>query len=269
MISESEFKKITNYIKSHYGINIKEEKLSLITGRLGNLLTQNDIHNFSDYYDYVISDPTGNAATELINKITTNHTFFMREADHFEYFKNTVLPYWHKNIKDRDLRVWSAGCSTGEEPYTLAILLNEYFGSEKVLWDTRVLATDISSKALETAIKGIYSGEDLSVLPVSWRQNYFTPVDRQNFSVTSKLQNDVIFRRFNFMDHTFPFRKKIHVIFCRNVMIYFDNKTKCELVNKFYQSLEKGGYLFIGHSEALNREETQFKYIMPAVYRKE
>lgn len=268
-ITESEFIKLTSYIKNNYGINIKKEKLSLITGRLNNVLIQKNIDNFSDYYHYVISDATGNAAVELINKITTNHTFFMREADHFNYFKDKVLPYLYKTVKDKDLRIWSAGCSTGEEPYTLAMIQDEYFGNEKVWWDTKVLATDISCKALQAATDGIYNNEDISTLPVSWKKNYFERYDNSNYIINQKLRDGVIFRKLNFMDQSFPFKRKFHVIFCRNVMIYFDNKTKCDLVNKFYDLLEDGGYLFIGHSEALDREETKFKYIMPAIYRKE
>lgn len=267
-ITKSEFHQLAAYIKKNYGIHLKEEKLSLVTGRLSNVLMKNKIDNFSDYYSYLISDVTGKAAIELINKITTNHTYFMRESDHFEYFRNIVLPYLLKTVKDKDLRIWSAGCSTGEEPYTLAMILNECLGENKALWDTKVLATDICSKALQTAAEGIYGKEDIKTLPILWRQNYFKPYTNQNVAISQRLKNEVIFRKLNFMDRSFPFKKKFHVIFCRNVMIYFDQKTKCELVNKFYNLLEDGGYLFIGHSEALNREETKFKYIMPAIYRK-
>jgi len=268
-ITKSEFLKLAGYIKNNYGINIKEEKLSLITGRLSNLLIQKNIENFSDYYNYVVSEASGTAAVELIDKITTNHTFFMREADHFDYFKSIVLPYLHQTIREKDLRIWSAGCSSGEEPYTLAMIMDEYFGNEKVLWDMKVLATDISSNVLTQAIDGVYSSEDISALPFSWKQNYFEQCDDSNYKIKQKIKDGVIFRKLNFMDSTFPFRKKFHAIFCRNVMIYFDNSTKCELVNKFYDLLVDGGYLFVGHSEALDRGQTKFKYIRPAIYRKE
>lgn len=268
-ITKSEFNKLTKYIKKYYGIHIKEEKLSLVTGRLSNELIKYKIDNFSDYYSYVISDVTGEAARELINKITTNHTYFMRESDHFDYFRQIILPYLRKTVKEKDLRIWSAGCSTGEEAYTLAMILDENLGEEKVLWDSKVLATDICSEALKKAAEGIYGNEEIKILPVLWRQHYFERYDNQNVIICPKLKKEIIFRKLNFMDRSFPFKKKFHVIFCRNVMIYFDNNTKCELVNKFYDQLEDGGYLFIGHSEALNREKTKFKYIMPAIYRKE
>ena len=268
-ITKTEFKKLTDYIKRNYGINIKEEKESLITGRLSNLLIQNNITNFSDYYNYVISDVTGDAAVELINKITTNHTFFMREADHFDFFKNKVLPYLSDTVSNKDLRIWSAGCSSGQEPYTLAMILDEYFGKEKNWWDTKILATDISSKALNKAKNAIYSNEEINMLPSYWKMNYLNKIDNESYIINEKIKKEVIFRNFNFMDSSFPFKRKFHTIFCRNVMIYFDNETKCKLVNKFYDLIEDGGYLFIGHSESLNREETKFRYIMPAIYRKE
>jgi len=204
----------------------------------------------------------------LIDKITTNHTFFMREADHFYYFRDTVLPYLTRTVKEKDLRIWSAGCSTGEEPYTLAMIIDEFLGREKMLWNSKILATDISAKVLDVAQRGIYSNEEIASLPAQWRLNYFKKFNHEKSILIDRIINEVIYRKFNLMEGIFPFKRKFHVIFCRNVMIYFDNKTKDELVNKYYQQLEPGGYLFIGHSESLNRETTRLKYIMPAVYRK-
>ncbi|AGX43390.1 CheR family methyltransferase [Clostridium saccharobutylicum] len=268
-ITKKEFRKFADYIKINYGINLKEEKQALVMGRLQNVLIENNFKSFSEYYDYVISDKTGNAVVTLINKITTNHTFFMREIDHFNYFKDKVLPYLKKVASDRDLRIWSAGCSTGEEPYTLAMIIDEFFSKEKMWWDSKILATDISSRVLDSAIKGIYGNEEIDLLPSSWKVNYFKKYDKENSIITDKIRNEIIYRKFNLMDEIFPFKRKFHVIFCRNVMIYFDPKTKAKLINKFYDMTERGGYLFIGHSESLNREETKYKYIMPAVYRKE
>lgn len=265
-ITDNEFKQLANYIKSNYGINLKDEKQTLVTGRLQNELIQNGFINFTDYFQHLSSDKTGMAVVTLINKITTNHTFFMREAEHFKYFKERVLPEFSEKLKDKDLRVWSAGCSSGEEPYTLAMIIDDYFGKEKVFWDTKILATDISSKVLDVGIQGRYSNDGLMSLPPSWRLNYFQKQDNEKSVVVNKIKSEVIFRKFNLMDQ-FPFKRKFHVIFCRNVMIYFDTDTKQKLIEKYYNSLEYGGYLFIGHSESLGRD-TKFKYIMPAVYRK-
>lgn len=268
-ITQTEFNHLADYIYSNYGIHLKSEKMTLVMGRLQNVLTQMNFNSFSEYYDYVVSDKTGEAAVTLMNRITTNHTFFMREPDHFDYFRDTVLPDLKIKSAGRDLRIWSAGCSSGEEPYTLAMIIDEFFGKDKPLWDTKILATDISERALSKAKTGVYAGRSIAALPYSWKLNYFSTLDSASSVISDKLRQEVIFRKFNLMAPVFTFRKKFHVIFCRNVMIYFDEKTKQELVNKFYDATENGGYLFIGHSESLNREATRYKYVMPAVYRKE
>jgi chemotaxis protein methyltransferase CheR len=268
-ITDKEFQQLSVYVKDNYGINLKEEKKALVSGRLHNLLVENNFSNYSEYIKYIMEDKTGSAVATLITKITTNHTFFMREANHFSYFKDTVLPYLKATEKTKDIRIWSAGCSSGEEPYTLAMIIDEFFGREKSLWDSKVLATDISDKVLDLAKRGIYSNEGMNTLPSSWKLNYFNKVDNERSALLDRIRNEVIYRKFNLMDEPFPFKRKFHVIFCRNVMIYFDDKTKYKLINKFYDSMEYGGYLFIGHSESLNRQETRFNYIMPAVYRKE
>ena len=273
-ITEVEFQKLAEYIQRNYGIYLKKEKMALITGRLGNVLLAKNMNNFSEYFAYIISDQSGQAAVELMNKITTNHTFFMREEEHFSYLQNVALPYLTKSVKDKDLRIWSAGCSSGEEPYTIAMILDDYFGKDKIWWDTKVLATDISSNVLEEARRGQYTNEDIAHLPPMWRQKYFNCImsgsdSRECAELCQKIRNEVIFRKFNLMESVFPFKRKFHVIFCRNVMIYFDNETKKRLVDKLYDLTEDGGFLFIGHSESLNREQTRYKYIMPALYRKE
>jgi len=268
-ITEKEFKQLIEYVKANYGVNLAHKK-TLIVGRLQNYIVQNNFKSFSDYYEFVVSDKTGKAAAILINKVTTNHTFFMREAEHFEYFRNYVLPSLAaKEHKQKDLRIWSAGCSTGEEPYTLAMIVSDYFGADKRWWDTKILATDISTKVLEEAVEGVYPNEELATLPEKWRRSYFTRLNDEKSSITDKIKNEVIFRKFNLMEEVFPFKKKFHAIFCRNVMIYFDSKTRKELVDRFYEFTEPGCYFFIGHSESLNREETKFKYVLPAVYRKD
>jgi chemotaxis protein methyltransferase CheR len=268
-ITEKEFMQLSKYIKDNYGINLKEEKKMLLIGRLHNVLSELDFENFSQYYQYLISDSSGKAVSTLLNKITTNHTYFMRENNHFQYLKEKVLPYLAGTIKDRDFRIWCAGCASGEESYTIAMIVDEFCQREKLWWDKKILATDISENVLNTAIKGIYHKEQILALPDKWKKEYLKKYDEENFIFVDKIKDEIIYRKFNLMDRTFPFKKKLHVIFCRNVMIYFDNDTKNELVRKFYNNMEQGGYLFIGHSESLNGEFRGFKYIMPSVYRKE
>lgn len=268
-ITESEFRKLTKFIEDNFGIHVKEEKKSILISKLENTLYENGCGNFTEYYEQITRDKSGDKVIEFVNKITTNHTFFMREAEHFYYFRDMVLPYLKGKIKDRDLRVWCAACSSGEEAYTLAMIIDEFFGNEKSLWDKKILATDLSTKVLNIAKTGIYSEEGISALPSLWKMNYLKKIDEKNYTFTDKLKNEVIYRRLNLIDTSFPFKKKFHVIFCRNVMIYFDNKTKVDLIKKFYDLTEPGGYLFIGHSESINREDTKYKYIRPSVYRKE
>lgn len=267
-ITPKEFKQLTDYIKQNYGIHLKEEKQSLVTTRLYNVLAKEGFKNFTDYFNYIIADKTGDAVVTLVDKITTNHTFFMRESDHFFYFRDKILPALTASVKDKDLRIWCAASSSGEESYTLAMIIDEFFGKEKFLWDSKILATDISNRVLDIAKAGIYTAERIAPLPATWKNNYFKKIENDNFVVTDKIKNEVIYRKFNLMESVFPFRKKFHTIFCRNVMIYFDNETRANLVNKFYDLVENEGYLVISHSESLNKETTKFKYVMPGVYKK-
>ena len=267
-ISEQDFRQFADYVKAHYGIHFKKEKKTLVEGRLRSVLMSRNFGSLVEYLDYVKADKTGQAATEMLNRITTNHTFFMREPAHFHYFKNTVLPYLVDTMRYRDLHIWCAACSTGEEPYTLAMLIADYLGPRRHGMDTKILATDISQKVLDIAKAGVYSADKMNDVPAEWKKRYFTTDENGNYKVSDEIRSEVIFRRLNLMD-PFPFRSRMHVIFCRNVMIYFDTETKERLVERLYDITEPGGFLFIGHSEGLNREKTRYRYVMPAVYRKD
>ncbi|NNJ32809.1 CheR family methyltransferase [Lacrimispora defluvii] len=269
VIQEQEFRRFADYIKVNYGIHFKNEKKTLVEGRLGQVLTSMNMGSLTEYMEYVTTDKTGQAAAVMLDRITTNYTFFMREPEHFHFFRDRVLPYLSQTAKDRDLRIWSAACSTGEEPYTLAMLIDEFFGSNKAAWDTKILATDISQGVLASAMSGVYGKEKIADLPDGWKKRYFKPLDSERCILSEKIRNEVIFSNINLMNTSFPFKRKMHVIFCRNVMIYFDNDTKDRLAERLYDITEPGGFLFIGHSESLNREATRYRYVMPAVYRKE
>ena len=266
-LSDQDFKRLVTFIKSNYGINL-EQKRQLIVGRLSNTLISMGDNSFQDYIDHILTKKDPKEIELMLNKLTTNYTYFYREGDHFDYFRDTVLPYLEETKKDRVLSIWSAGCSFGQEPYTLSMILKEYFGRKVPQWDTRVLATDISQNALKAAMQGVYDEESLSALPVGWKQKYFKKTTEPGvFQVSDTLKNNVIFKTFNLMD-PIRFKLKFDVIFCRNVMIYFDQPTKEALVQRFYDATVPGGYLFIGHSEGLNRSVTPYKYLMPAAYRK-
>jgi chemotaxis protein methyltransferase CheR len=268
-ITDKEFRQIRDYIKANFGINLNDEKKSLIYSRLRTTLLEKGFDNFSDYFQYLINDKTNEAVIRFIDKVTTNHTFFMREVDHFDYFRDTVLPYIAEAYRaQKDLRVWCAGCSSGEESNTLQMIIQDFFKTKNEKWDIQMLASDISTQVLDKAVKSVYTLESLSVIPDQWRKTYFKPYDDGHMIVTDEVKKQITYRKFNFMEPKFPFKKKFQTIFCRNVMIYFDNQTRDELVQKFYDATEQNGYLFIGHSESLNHTSTKYKYIMPAVYRK-
>lgn len=266
-LSESEFARIVNFVRSNYGIDLGKKKL-LIEGRLTNLIEEKGYESFDAYFSDIFSKNSKEDLSILMNKLTTNHTFFMREAEHFRLFEKTVLPWLVQAAGDRDLRIWSAGCSSGEEPYTLAMIMQDYFGEDGRKWDKKILATDISEEVLKKARMGVYSKDAVEGLKESWKYQYFKRLNTGQYQVKEQLKKEIIYRKFNLMDD-FPFRRKFHTIFCRNVMIYFNQETKARLIQKFYDSTEKGGYLFIGMSESLAKDKkTPYEYVMPSVYRK-
>jgi chemotaxis protein methyltransferase CheR len=270
-ITDSEFQLLRSLIYDRFGIDLSNKKRGFIVSRLQKLLRAEGFKTFKSYYDKIISDKTGMALSQLANFISTNYTFFNRESVHFEYFYKTALSEIVKIMKSQngnDLRIWCAGCSTGEEPYMLVMLMLEFFGKEYFLWNAGVLATDISDKALKVAKQGIYSNEQVKLVPADLRLKYFNRIDKDNWAVKDIVKREVTFRHFNLMNETFPFKKTFHMIFCRNVMIYFDKPTRDALTNRFYRFTAPGGFFFIGHSETLPREDCSYKYVMPALYRR-
>lgn len=264
-LTDQEFNFIVNFMKSNYGINLINKR-QLIESRMNNTLTQKNFKSFSEYFE-VIKGQNKEEIALLINKLTTNHTYFMREPQHFNFLKNTVLPYHEKHNSKRDIRIWSAGCSSGEEAYTTVMITKDYFGSNAVNWDTTILATDISTQAMAQAQSKIYDEESLKDIPASYKTKYFKKRADDLYDLSDAVRKEVVFKVFNLMDK-FVYKKPFDIIFCRNVMIYFDQKTKNELINKFYDALAPGGYLFIGHSESIQKETTKFRYIQPSIYQK-
>ena len=266
-IEDKDFFKLRDFIKSNFGVNL-EKKRALIESRLTNSIAQSDFEGFHDYLDDVMSDKSGAKINELMTKLTTNYTYFMREETHYNFMVETALPYWTANIRDHDLRIWSAGCASGEEAYTTVMVLHEYFGSAKRNWNTQILATDISLKVLDMAKQGVYPEEHFERLQKSWQAKYFDQVGPETYRVKSIMANEVVFGQFNLMNNFNRFKKKFHIIFCRNVMIYFDVPTKAALAKRFHDALEIGGYLFIGLSETLSGISGDFQQIAPAIYKR-
>lgn len=268
MLTDSEFNRIVTYVTQHYGIDLRTKR-TLIKAQLESYILRKGFRNFDEFMNKVELNMLGNEAEKLVNALTTNHTYFWREPVHFEYMTRVVLPYFEKKLeKTKDLRIWCGASSTGEEPYTIGMTLLDYFGLQRSAWDTRVLATDISTDVLESAVRGVYSKEAVAPLPDKWKQLFFRSISADECEVTDELRDELIFRRFNLMD-PLPFRQKLHIVFLRNVMIYFQDDVKYRLVNRIYEQLEPGGYLFIGTTEALVKDKVQFRYVQPSIYRKE
>ncbi|MCH5272919.1 MAG: protein-glutamate O-methyltransferase CheR [Lachnospiraceae bacterium] len=267
MMTDEEFLRIAGYVKQRYGIDLGKKKI-IMNGRLENYIKMGGWSSFHAFMNDLQNDYTGQLESDMVNLLTTNHTYFMREFEHFEFLKREILPWLkEKEQNTKDLRIWSAAASTGEEPYMIAMVLRDFFGLEHEAWDTTVLATDISTRALQQAIDGRYSEEQLKNLPEHWKRYFFQRTKEGMFQVTDELKQEVLFRQFNLMS-PFPFRKRLHTIFLRNVMIYFDGDTKRQLLQKVYDFLEPGGYLFIGMTETLDRAQTPFEMIQPSIFRK-
>ena len=240
---------MVDFIKSSYGIDLSQKK-QLITGRLSPTIRKLGYKSFSDFVNHLLEKRDESEVTLVINKLTTNYTFFMREQEHLDYFYKNIIPdLVRRHQRDKVLSIWSAGCSSGEEPYNISMLLFDYLGTQAKDWDTRILATDISAQALSKAQKGVYDLPD--TIPPDWKKKYFTANKDGSYTVAPAVRNNVIFRPFNLME-PIAFRRKFDLIFCRNVMIYFDQPTKDALVRRFYDATVPGGYLLISYSENLS-----------------
>jgi chemotaxis protein methyltransferase CheR len=270
-MTDREFQLLRDLVYERLGINLTEKKRSMLIGRLQKLLRTSGFNTFQDYYDYLVREPNLNAMTELVNRVTTNYSFFYRGKSHFDFFVQRAFPEVLGALRkrnSRDIRIWTAGCSTGEEPYMIIMLMMEHLGKEYGLWNGGILATDISEKALKFALEGVYPDDRAKELPPRLKIQYFNTMQDGQLAVKDVVKKEVVFRKFNLKNNTFPFKKRFQIIFCRNVMIYFDNSTRDKLLQHFYANTEPGGYLFIGHSETLGRDQQYYRYIMPAVYQK-
>ncbi len=266
-MTEAEFLRVQKFVREKTGVDLSQKR-ALIEGRLERHLVQNGFHSYTEYMQKVENDLSGKEVEQMVTMLTTHHTYFLREPVHFDLFKEEVLPYLRKKeATSRDLRIWSAAASTGEEPYTIAMIIKDFFGLDHSGWDTKILATDVSTHVLEFAGRGKYTKEQIDVLPPTWKKRYFHLLQEGKYEAKPELKQEIIFRQFNLM-HPLPFKKKFHVIFLRNVMIYFEEETKRDLVQRLYDFLEPGGYLFIGTTEAIDRNAFGFEYVMPSVYRK-
>ena len=267
-MTDEEFNRISVFLKSRYGIDMANKK-EIVSGRLENYVRSSGCRTYAEYMNAVETDISGRLEKELVNLLTTNHTFFMREFEHFDYLRKEVLPWLRqKEAARKDLCIWCGAASTGQEPYMTAMLLMDFFGLEHSQWDTKVLATDISTDALRQAVAGVYTREQVEALPETWKRRFLRrgPTG-DTYEISKEVKEQVLFRQFNLMD-AFPFKRRMHIIFLRNVMIYFDHETRRQLLRKVYDVMEPGGYLFIGRTETLDRGVIPLEMIQPSIFRK-
>lgn len=287
-LKPAQFRRIQEYLYAHTGINLQEGKQQLVKSRLGKRLRALKLDTFDEYFAYLEADRSGEEALHLVDVLTTNKTSFFREPEHLEFLRRHILPAFDPQDP---VRIWSAGCSTGQEPYTVGMVLWEEW-PDLERRDVRILATDICQQVLGRARQAVYGASELAGVAPNVIQKYFVrePADSLSkgaagsgrgegtqglrgmageslFRVHPKVSGMVRFARLNLMEE-WPMKGQFHVIFCRNVMIYFDKSTQERLVQRFWNLLPQGGYLFVGHSESLTSMRHEYRYVQPAVYSK-
>ena len=268
------FQSFSSFIYDQVGIQMPASKKTMLEARLQKRLKQLGLASFEEYGEFVFSrEGRETELVHMIDVVTTNKTDFFREPGHFSFLTDKALPAIAKQRelnRSHPLRLWSAGCSSGEEPYTLSMVLSEY-QSEHHNFDYNLLASDISTRILETARSGIYPEDRIADIAANLKKKYLLrSKDRSRglVRICPELRAKITFRRLNFMDADFGINEKMDVIFCRNVVIYFDKPTQQTLMQKFHRQLRPGGFLFLGHSETLNGLDVDFKMVGSTVYQR-
>ncbi len=259
-LEQSQILKVRDVIFRACGLWFNESKLPILSNRINTRLKESGISDLGKYLLVIASEDDRSELSTLINLVTTNETYFYRSNSQMDSFRKIILPeITDKKVaqNNRNLNIWSAGCSTGEEPYTLAICVLETLKFHSI-WDIEILATDISTEVLARAFQGIYSKRSVENLPEEYLQKYFTPSDG-NYAIRESIKKYVEFEYSNLTDSYF--QKDFDIIFCRNVMIYFRDETKADILNRFYDSLKDGGYLFLGPTEMIRGLTDGFKMI--------
>jgi len=270
VLGDREFGLISELVYEHCGINLRDGKKELVRARLAKRLRAGRYPTFGDYVQHVLEDTTGRELSLLVDSLSTNLTKFFREGQHFAFLRSCLLPGLLETRQRRgDLRIraWSAGCSSGEEPYSIAITLLEAVQG-KGCWDIKVLATDVSLSMLERARRGVYDMGRVEPIPLAFRHKYLVRAGGDGadaYQVGDSLRRVVILQYLNLMK-TWPIKTPLDFIFCRNVMIYFDKPTQTRLIQRFHDLLAPGGVLFTGHSESLTGIPHRFRYVQPTIH---
>ncbi len=266
-MKQSIFNEFCNIVYDVGGINLSEGKESLVAARVNKRMRILSIPTYEQYLDFLKSDKTGEEMIHLIDVISTNVTSFYREDHHFTIMQE-VLKEWFANGQKR-FRLWSAASSSGEEPYTMAITLCESINHSVI--DARILATDISTRILAKAMAGAYDEDKLAPVSLDLRKKYFSVQNDgsgKKYTVNAALKKMLLFKRMNLSKPPFPMKGPMDIVFCRNVMIYFDQKVREGLLNEIHRLLKPGGYLMVGHSESLASSSVPFKIVKPSIYQK-
>jgi chemotaxis protein methyltransferase CheR len=266
VLHPAEFEKISRLAYEHFGVDLRNGKQALVEARIGKKLRELGLKSFQHYFDYVTGDKSGEALAAMVDLLTTNHTSFFREPRHFDFMRDTIWP----TLRTRpQIHLWSAACSSGEEPYTIAMTLLEH-ARQEALAKVKIRATDISTRMLDRGRSGTYPADRLKDVPYPVLQHNMLKgrtATGDSFRFKPEVRAMIAFEHLNLM-RPLPPDYRCSVIFCRNIMIYFDQPTQQALVARLSQQLEDGGYLFIGHSESLNAIEHGLDYVCPATYRK-
>jgi chemotaxis protein methyltransferase CheR len=266
-LRQAAFKRLANLIYNEAGICLGDHKQALVSARLGKRLRFLGIEDYDEYYDYVIKDHSRNELSRVLDAISTNVTYFFREPDHFDFLTSLVQKW--ESIRQKRFRLWSAACSTGEEPYTMALTLSEALRNVR---DVKILATDISVSVLEAAKRGEYEAKKLEKLPEKILSKYFSPVGskrEKKFRVDRRIKKMIQFSWLNLSTPPYPMKGPFDVIFCRNVMIYFDRTVKKRILQDMHRLLKPGGFLIVGHAEGLSGIASRFISVKPSVYIKQ
>ena len=272
-LSEAEFELFRDFINKHVGISFSRLKRLALQRRLVPRLRQLGLESYEAYYRYLLHDKQGGwELRQLINAVTVGQTAFFRQAEQFEFLANVILPQIATQKKTtKKLRIWSAGCSTGQEVYSIAMVVNEMFKGDGT-WDIKILASDVDTEALKFAYKGLYPRDCVEDIPPKRLKRYFIKKgfgkDAGFYLVREALRKNILFRRLNFMHSEFPFKSPVNIIFCRNVMIYFDADRKKKLIDDFFRILERDGFLCLGTSESLICVDKRFALVEHATYQK-
>ncbi len=268
-LNHEQFEYMRKLIYKNFGIHIQDNKKVMLKSKLSSLIKSNKEYNVDNIFHKKSFEHPASIRL-LADKISTNHTFFFRETDHFhilqEFLENKSFL---KSKSEKKLRVWSAGCSSGQEPYTIAMIIDNILNPHFSGIDSKILATDISLTALSEACRCVYTEQQIEKVPKNFVKKYFEKIDEYLYKIKPKITKDISIKYFNLMQKFYPFKGKFDFIFCRNVMIYFNSESTELLINKFYDVLENNGVLFIGQTESMSKKlREKFKFLAPGVFQK-